>query len=150
MWRDDSRNWISLFTAEASEWEAKLLEDDGENQLEGPDYQSKAEALTASRPRDLTDRPDRVSETNAVRAEEKTARTRTHARMSFSIRSGLAATRLEAYLTNNDIGMTEFAIKLRTTDRTLRKFRTTGGIGRTLFDAIAREMGTTREALLKP
>ena len=59
-----------------------------------------------------------------------------------------AAERMEAHLEDNGISMTDFASTVGTSDRTLRKFRQTGRISRGIFDAIAREMGLTRDGLL--
>jgi hypothetical protein len=70
-------------------------------------------------------------------------------RLSLSVKSPIAARRMEAYLETHGIGQTEFACKVGTTDRTLREFRKTGKIRRNIFDQIVAEMGTTREALLK-
>jgi hypothetical protein len=69
-------------------------------------------------------------------------------RLPATIHSPSAARKLEAYLRNKGIGLTEFAIRAQTTDRTLRSFRRTGKLRRDIFDNIAKAMGTTREALL--
>jgi len=71
-------------------------------------------------------------------------------RLEASITSPIAVRRMEDYLKSKGMGLTEFAGKSCTTDRTLRKFRQTGKVRRGIFDAIAKAMGTTREALLKP
>jgi hypothetical protein len=71
-------------------------------------------------------------------------------RLPSTVTSEIAARRMEAYMTSNAIGQTEFAGSVGTTDRTLRAFRKTGKVRRNIFDAIARAMGTTREALLNP
>jgi hypothetical protein len=69
-------------------------------------------------------------------------------RLSATIYSPIAARKMEAFLEENGIGQTEFAIKIGTTDRTLRKFRTTGKIKRSIFDEIAKGMGISRDTLL--
>jgi hypothetical protein len=56
---------------------------------------------------------------------------------------------MEAFLGDHGIGLTEFSTKAQTTDRTLRKFRKTGTLRRDIFDAVAKEMGLTRDELLK-
>ena len=71
-------------------------------------------------------------------------------RFPASITSPTAARRMEAYMESKGLGQTEFAVRADTTDRTLRAFRKTGKVRRNTFDAIAKAMGTTREALLKP
>ena len=73
-----------------------------------------------------------------------------HRRLPATVTSSLAARRMEAYLESTGKGQTEFAGAAQTTDRTLRSFRATGRVRRDIFDAIAKAMGTTREALLKP
>jgi hypothetical protein len=71
-------------------------------------------------------------------------------RLQSTVTSPIAARRMEAYMESTGIGQTEFAVQVGTTDRTLRTFRQTGKVRRGIFDAIAKAMGTTREALLKP
>ncbi len=71
-------------------------------------------------------------------------------RLTGTITSQIAARRMLAHWKSKGIGQTEFAVKVGTSDRTLRKFRQTGKIRRDIFDAIASVMGTTREALMKP
>jgi len=70
-------------------------------------------------------------------------------RLMATIQSPTAARRMEAYLRCCGIGQTEFANRVGTTDRTLRTFRKTGKVRRDIFEAIAKAMGTTKEALLK-
>jgi hypothetical protein len=70
-------------------------------------------------------------------------------RLKSTIHSPVAARKMEAYLEEHGIGLTEFATKIGTTDRTLRSFRTTGKIKRSIFDDIATGMGVSRDALLK-
>jgi hypothetical protein len=69
-------------------------------------------------------------------------------RLRSTVESVAAARRLETFLGKSGIGQTEFAISIGTTDRTLRNFRSTGRIRRDLFEAMAREMGLTKEQLL--
>jgi DNA-binding Xre family transcriptional regulator len=70
-------------------------------------------------------------------------------RLKATITSVEAARRMNAYLDSKKIGLTEFATRVGITDRTLRSFRKTGKIRRDLFDSIAKEMGMTRDELLK-
>jgi hypothetical protein len=70
-------------------------------------------------------------------------------RLSPTINSPKAARKLEAYLESNGIGVTEFATKALTTDRTIRSFRKTGRVKRDILENIARAMGVTKEVLLK-
>jgi hypothetical protein len=69
-------------------------------------------------------------------------------RLTGTVTSAVAARRMEDYMEAHG-GQTTFATRARTTDRTLRAFRKTGKVRRDIFEAIAREMGTTPEALLK-
>jgi hypothetical protein len=89
--------------------------------------------------RELTTRPD------TTRGKSRTPARR----LTATIESPTAARRMEAYLTSNGIGQTEFANQVGTTDRTLRAFRKRGKVRRDIFEAIAEAMGTTKEALLK-
>jgi plasmid maintenance system antidote protein VapI len=57
---------------------------------------------------------------------------------------------METYLNAKGIGQTDFASTIGTTDRTLRSFRRTGKVRRDMFESIAKAMGTTKEALLRP
>lgn len=70
-------------------------------------------------------------------------------RMSASIHSPSAARKVEAFIEAKGIGLTNFATSAGLTDRTLRSFRKTGRIRRSLLDGIAQAMGTTREELLR-
>jgi lambda repressor-like predicted transcriptional regulator len=69
-------------------------------------------------------------------------------RLPSTITSLSAARKLESYLEQKGMGLTQFAIQAGTTDRTLRNFRRTGKLRRSIFDDIARAMGTTKESLL--
>ena len=69
-------------------------------------------------------------------------------RLSPSIVSPSAARKMEQYIQAKGIGLTEFATRAGTTDRTLRKFRSTGKVKRNIFEDIAKAMGTTKNALL--
>jgi hypothetical protein len=71
-----------------------------------------------------------------------------HKRLAGTVSSVAAARRMESYLESKGIGQTEFAVQVGTTDRTLRTFRKTGRVRRDIFEAIAKAMGTTKEALL--
>lgn len=104
--------------------------------------------VTRSRERALATAPSAKS---IEVTDEPTSRERgTTKRLPSSITSPVAAKRMEEYLRNKPIGQTEFAGKVGTTDRTLRRFRKTGTVRRDIFDAIAGQMGTTRDGLLKP
>lgn len=70
-------------------------------------------------------------------------------RLRATVTSPVAARRMEAYMESHG-GQTKFAIKVGTTDRTLRSFRRNGRVRPDIFDAIAGAMGTTPEELLKP
>jgi hypothetical protein len=70
-------------------------------------------------------------------------------RLGATINCPRAARKMEAYLETNGIGLTAFANQVGTTDRTLRSFRKTGKVKRSIFDDIAKAMGTTKEDLLK-
>jgi len=69
-------------------------------------------------------------------------------RLPSTVNSPAAARKLEEFLKRENIGQTEFAIQVSTTDRTIRSFRKSGRIRRQIFDRIARQMGMTREELL--
>ena len=70
-------------------------------------------------------------------------------RWKASIGTRAAARRMEAYIESKGMDLKEFAKRAGTTDRTLRKFRKTGLIRRSVFDDIARAMQMTRDELLK-
>jgi hypothetical protein len=69
-------------------------------------------------------------------------------RVSASVHSPGAALKMEAYMKAKGLGQTEFAIQANTTDKTIRKFRQTGSIKRSILADIARAMGSTKEELL--
>jgi hypothetical protein len=60
-----------------------------------------------------------------------------------------SARRMERYIKDHGMTLTEFATKAQTTDRTLRSFRNTGKIRKNIFGEIAKTMGMTKEELLK-
>jgi hypothetical protein len=70
-------------------------------------------------------------------------------RMPSTINSPSAARKMEAYLAAKGIGLTDFASTAGTTDRTLRSFRKTGKIRRSILTNIAASMGVSKEDLLK-
>jgi hypothetical protein len=70
-------------------------------------------------------------------------------RMSATINCPNAARKMEAYLSANGIGVTQFATQAQTTDRTLRNFRKTGKVRRDILENIAKAMGISKESLLK-
>jgi hypothetical protein len=75
---------------------------------------------------------------------------RRHGRLRATVYCPSAARKMEAHLESKGIGQTDFASRVGTTDRTLRAFRKTGKVRRDIFESIAKTMGTTKEALLKP
>jgi hypothetical protein len=70
-------------------------------------------------------------------------------RLRATVNSPIAARKMEGHLESRGIGLTDFATTVGTTDRTLRSFRKTGKVRRDIFESIAKQMGTTKEALLK-
>jgi len=75
-------------------------------------------------------------------------KTEKHKRLTSTIYSPQAAQRVEQFCKERGIGMTEFATQAGTTDRTLRSFRKTGKVRRSILDGIAKAMRTTREKLI--
>jgi hypothetical protein len=146
VWRDDSRNWNMLFSPEAAEWRAKLLDAAVEETARSipsnhPDLQSEADVISER---------NSPTDTSQDKAKTATVESRRARRLPSTVTSLVAAKRLEEFLERTHLGRTEFAIRVGTTDRTLLSFRKTGRVRRGTFDAIAREMGTTPESLLKP
>lgn len=70
-------------------------------------------------------------------------------RLRSTVESPSAARKMEAYLAAKGIGLTDFASSAGTTDRTLRSFRKTGRVSRSILAGIAKAMGITKEELLK-
>ena len=70
-------------------------------------------------------------------------------RMSATIHAPSAARKMEVYMNAKGLDQTEFSIQAGTTDKTIRKFRQTGKIKRTILAGIAAAMGISREELLK-
>ena len=70
-------------------------------------------------------------------------------RLSSQITSPSAARKMEAFMENKALNQTEFAIQAKTTDKTIRKFRQTGKVKRSILTGIASAMGITKEELLK-
>jgi hypothetical protein len=70
-------------------------------------------------------------------------------RMRATICCPGAARKMETYIQAKGIGLTDFASTVGTTDRTLRKFRQTGEIKRTILEQIAEAMGVTKDELLR-
>lgn len=79
-------------------------------------------------------------------AEADTAAQPRPARLPSSINSPRAAKRMEAYIQEKGLSQTDFAMHVRTTDRTLLHFRRTGNLRRTIFTRVAEEMGTTQRS----
>jgi hypothetical protein len=70
-------------------------------------------------------------------------------RMSATVHAPSAALKMEAYMNAKGLDQTEFAIQAGTTDKTIRKFRQTGNVKRSILDGIASAMGTSRQELIK-
>jgi hypothetical protein len=69
-------------------------------------------------------------------------------RWSAMIDSPSAVRKVEAFVRKKGLGWTEFASRVQTTDRTLRNFRKTNQLSRSILTTIAEEMGTTLEDLM--
>jgi len=69
-------------------------------------------------------------------------------RMPATVHSSSAAEKMVKFMDSKGFGQTEFAIQANTTDKTIRKFRQTGTIKRSILADIAKAMGTTKEDLL--
>ncbi len=70
-------------------------------------------------------------------------------RMPSTVHSLVAVQRIEEFMALKGLSQTEFAIHAKTTDKTIRKIRNTANIKRSMLDDIAKELGITREELLK-
>lgn len=81
--------------------------------------------------------------------ESKTGEQRKRERLPSSVTSAAAARKVENYLAASELTQTQFAIRAGTTEKTIRKFRQTGQIRRSLLHGIATAMGTTTEELIK-
>ena len=84
----------------------------------------------------------------AIRSESEPKAQEKHTRLPSSVTSPSAARKLGEYLTAKGIGVPQFAEKAGTTDRTIRNFRRTGKVRRSIFDNIAEAMGITKDELL--
>lgn len=69
-------------------------------------------------------------------------------RMSATIHSPSAAQKMEAFMNSKAMNQKEFSIQAGTTEKTIRKFRQTGRVKRSILDGIASAMGISREKLL--
>lgn len=69
-------------------------------------------------------------------------------RLSPQITSLSAARKMEAYMDAHGLNQTEFAIQAKTSDKTIRKFRRTGQVKRSILTGIAAAMGMTKDELL--
>jgi len=69
--------------------------------------------------------------------------------MPHSVHSLDAVRRIEAFMDAKGLTQTEFAIRAKTTDRTIRKIQKTALIKRTMLADIAEAMGITKEELLR-
>lgn len=99
------------------------------------------------RPPDVTGtNPQTASIARAISPKAQRAKTR---RWKASIGTKAAARRMERFINDKCTGnIKEFARRAKTTDKTLRKFRNTGRVKRSIFEDIARAMGITPEELL--
>lgn len=70
------------------------------------------------------------------------------ARFSASLHRPSAAQSMEAYMKKKGLDQTEFAIQAGTTDKTIRKFRQTGTVKRSILVGIAKAMGISKDELL--
>jgi len=70
-------------------------------------------------------------------------------RSTSMVTSEPAVRRIDAYLQQKAISLPELACRCGASERTLRNFRNTKKVRRDIFHAIAKEMGTTAEDLLK-
>src|SRR5262249_36815820 len=91
-------------------------------------------------------KPDQASTAEPGRSESPGTNDAAKKRLRVTVRSPVAARKMEAYIESHG-GQTAFAIKVGTTDRTLRSFRKTGRVRRDIFDAIAGAMDTTPDEL---
>lgn len=89
--------------------------------------------------------PIATQQAQAVKDEptHSLARNRKPTRLAGTIRSLEAARRMEAFIESSTLNQTQFASHAGTTDRTLREFRRTGKVRRSIFEGIARVMGLT-------
>jgi hypothetical protein len=109
----------------------------------------ETKALEAERRRQLNPmepaRPEAAGED-----QQPVAAPTPHKRKPSSITSEIAVRKMEAFLGSHHIKWFAFAKSAKTTDRTLRTFRRTGGVSRDTLDGIAEAMGTKADDLLKP
>jgi hypothetical protein len=70
-------------------------------------------------------------------------------RLASTVHNPSAAKKMEEYVEAKGLNQTEFAIQAGTTDKTIRKFRTTGKIRRSILPGIAKAMGISKDELLK-
>jgi DNA-binding Xre family transcriptional regulator len=112
-------------------------------------YSLKYHELSYAQMREAMEEGMRQPTRSLLGGGEKTAQTLGKPkRASSTITSLAAAQKMEAYIEKKNIGMTEFATRAGITDRTLRSFRKTGKIRRSLVEGIAKAMGITKEELL--
>lgn len=79
---------------------------------------------------------------------ESVAKVNKSPRIRDSVDCPEAARKMEEHVQTRGITMTQFAIEVGTSDRTLRKFRNTGRVKKSIFADIAKAMGITKESLL--
>lgn len=70
-------------------------------------------------------------------------------RLSAQVTCPSAAQKMQKYIDAQGMNQTEFAIQAGTSDKTIRKFRQTGKVKRSILTGIASAMGITKEELLK-
>ena len=88
---------------------------------------------------------DMVGPTPESSTETKQAQKR---RLTPSIDCPKAARRMEKHLSDKGIGLNKFALAVGTNEKTLYRFRKSGKVHRDIFEAIAKEMGTTKDDFL--
>jgi hypothetical protein len=128
-----------------------LLETLKASQVAGVSYQDEDEELVTAQTglRIINSELSRRATMNRRKIRPKRSSLSTQ-RMPSTVNSRNAAKRMVDFIEDKGLGLTEFATKAGTTERTIRKFRKTGTVRRNIFDSIAKAMGTTREGLLKP
>jgi hypothetical protein len=107
------------------------------------------QGLPGPQPRRLTKGESPLSQNSANSEQSTLSGEQRSKRLRATVNSPIAARKMEKHLESRCIGLTDFAVTVGTTDRTLRSFRKTGKVRRDIFESIAKQMGTTKEALLK-
>jgi hypothetical protein len=111
-------------------------------------YSLKYHALSYAEMREAMEEGMRQPIKSLLGDHKKIATPNKPKRAPSTVTSLSAAQKVEDYVIKKHSGMTEFAIQAGITDRTLRSFRKTGKIRRSLVEGIAKAMGITKEELL--